>query len=94
MYRLVIFLTSLLMVASSSMAASTTAPKELEDLYLGEVLYYAFQEEWFDAIARLDTELDQHHELDEPELDSLFPHIGMAEFAPACRTGHYLPYQW
>jgi tetratricopeptide (TPR) repeat protein len=81
MYRLVIFLTSLLMVASSSMAASTTAPKELEDLYLGEVLYYAFQEEWFDAIARLDTELDQHHELDEPELDSLFPHIGMAEFA-------------
>ncbi|MGB3212031.1 MAG: hypothetical protein WBB19_15110 [Desulforhopalus sp.] len=63
------------------MAASTTVPEDLEDLYFGEVLYYAFQEEWFDAIARLDSELVQHHELDQPELDSLFPHIGLAEFA-------------
>jgi len=82
MCRLAIFLTGLLMVASSSsMAAITTTPKELQDLYLGEVLYYAFQEDWFDSIARLDTELDQHHGLDQPELDSLYPHIGMAEFA-------------
>ncbi|MEA3361701.1 MAG: hypothetical protein U9Q61_00275 [Thermodesulfobacteriota bacterium] len=63
------------------MAVSTTAPKELQDLYFGETLYYAFQEEWFDAITRLDTELMQHHGLDQPELDSLFPHIGLAEFA-------------
>lgn len=80
MYRLVVFLISLLL-ASSAMAASTTAPKELQDLYFGETLYYAFQEEWFDAIARLDTELAQHHGLDQPELDSLFKHIGLAEFA-------------
>ncbi|MCW8859139.1 MAG: hypothetical protein OQK97_05480, partial [Deltaproteobacteria bacterium] len=63
------------------MAASTAAPEELKDLYFGETLYYAFQDEWFDAIARLDTELAQHHRLDEPQLDSLFPHIGLAEFA-------------
>ncbi|WP_419175332.1 tetratricopeptide repeat protein [Desulfosediminicola sp.] len=84
MYRLALILTCLLMVASSSMAAmaaTTTAPKKLQDLYFGEVLYYAFQEEWFEAIARLDTELDQHHGLDQPELDSLFAHIGLAHFA-------------
>ncbi len=47
----------------------------------GETLYYAFQEEWFEAIARLDTELSQHRELDQPQLDSLYPHIGLAEFS-------------
>jgi len=77
--KLVIFLTTLLF-ASSSMAAGITAPKELKDLYFGEALYYAFQEEWFEAIARLYTELGQFHELDEPELDSLFSHIDQAEF--------------
>ncbi|MEJ2689315.1 MAG: tetratricopeptide repeat protein [Deltaproteobacteria bacterium] len=60
--------------------ASTTAPKELKDLYFGEALYHAFQGEWFDAIARLDTELKQFHGLDEPKRDSLYYHIGQAEF--------------
>jgi hypothetical protein len=60
---------------------STTAPKELKDLYFGEALYHAFQQDWFAAIARLDTELGQFHGLDEPELDSLFSHLGQAEFA-------------
>ena len=81
MLRLVVILTSLWLLASSAMAASTTAPEELADLYFGETLFYAFQEDWFDAIARLDTELVQHHGLDQPELDSLFEHIGLAEFA-------------
>ncbi|MBE0583228.1 MAG: hypothetical protein IH612_05630, partial [Desulfofustis sp.] len=81
MYRLVVFLTTLWLLATSALAASTTAPKELNDLYFGEALFHAFQERWFDAIARLDTELEQHHELDQPELDSLFRHIGLAEFA-------------
>src|SRR5512145_1295694 len=61
--------------------SSTTAPKELKDLYFGEALYHAFQGEWFDAVARLDTELGQFHGLDEPELDTLFYHLDMAEFA-------------
>ncbi|MEJ2033744.1 MAG: hypothetical protein P8Y63_12060 [Deltaproteobacteria bacterium] len=60
---------------------STTAPKELKDLYFGEALYYAFQDDWFDAIARLDTELEQFHGLDEPKRDTLYYHIGQAEFA-------------
>lgn len=81
MYRLVIFLISSWLLVSSALAASTTAPEELKDLYFGETLYYAFQEEWFDAIARLDTELTLHHGLDQPELDSLYIHVGLAEFA-------------
>ena len=67
--------------AVSSATAGTPAPKALKDLYFGEALYYAFQEDWFDAIARLDTELAQHHELDEPERDTLYYHVNQAEFA-------------
>jgi len=79
MTRVVVFLTCLLL-ATSSLAAATPARQELQDLYFGEALYFAFQGEWFDAIARLDTELQQHYQLDQPELDSLYRHIGQAEF--------------
>lgn len=70
-----------LMVSASAVHADTSAPHSLKDLYFGEALYYAFQEDWFDAIARLDTELAQHHGLDEPKLDTLYYHINHAEFA-------------
>jgi hypothetical protein len=69
-----------LMLAVSSAAAGTSAPPALKDLYFGEALYYAFQEDWFDAIARLDTELAQHRGLDQPELDTLYFHLNQAEF--------------
>ncbi|MEJ2392719.1 MAG: hypothetical protein P8019_15135, partial [Gammaproteobacteria bacterium] len=80
MYRLFVSLTILIFFVSSA-AFGTSAPKELKDLYFGEAIYYAFQGDWFDAIARLDTELPQHYGLDEPELDSLYYHINQAEFA-------------
>ncbi len=80
MYRLFVLLTILIFAAPSA-AGDTFAPKDLKDLYFGETLYYAFQGDWFDAIARLDTELTQHHGLDEPERDTLYYHIGHAEFA-------------
>jgi tetratricopeptide (TPR) repeat protein len=80
MNRLFVSLT-ILIFCVSSVAAVTTAPKELKDLYFGEALYYAFQGDWFDAIAKLDTELPQHYGLDEPELDTLYYHINQAEFA-------------
>lgn len=54
--------------------------EELKDLYFGEALYNAYQENWFDAISRLDTELAQHYGVDEPELDSLYYHINYARF--------------
>ena len=54
---------------------------ELRDLYFGEVLFYAYQDLHFDALARLDTELSQYYELDESELDQFHKHLGHAEFS-------------
>jgi hypothetical protein len=79
MYRLFVLLT-ILIFSVSSVLAGTPAPKDLKDLYFGEALYYAFQGNWFGAIARLDTELMQHHGVDEPERDTLYYHINQAEF--------------
>jgi len=79
MKRLFILLITLIFSASS-VPAATSVQEELKDLYFGEALYYAFQEEWFNAIARLDTELMQHYGVDEPKLDSLHYHINQAEF--------------
>ena len=81
MSRLIVLLTSLMFFIASSAAADRSAPKELKDLYYGEALYCAYQGDWFDAIARLDVELGQHHGLDEPERDTLYYHINHAEFA-------------
>jgi hypothetical protein len=79
MYRLFVLLT-ILIFAVPSVLAGPSAPKDLKDLYFGEALYYAFQGDWFDAIARIDTELMQHYRLDEPERDTLYYHIDQAEF--------------
>jgi tetratricopeptide (TPR) repeat protein len=79
MNKLFVVIAILIFSASSALAAPS-APKELKDLYFGEALYYAFQGDWFDAIARLDTELVQHHGVDEPERDTLHYHINQAEF--------------
>jgi tetratricopeptide (TPR) repeat protein len=54
---------------------------QLRDLYFGEALYHANQGHYFDALERLDAELGQHHELDEPQLDSLHFHVNEAEFS-------------
>jgi len=76
-------LTSLIILILTACPAQggTSAPKALNDLYFGEALYDAFQGEWFDAIARIDTELAQHYGVDEPERDTLYYHIHQAEFA-------------
>jgi hypothetical protein len=59
MARLLLILAGLL-VATSSLAASPYTTKGLKDVYFGEALYHAFQGDWFQAIARLDTEMGQH----------------------------------
>jgi len=79
MRRLFVLLIILIFAVSTALAG-TSAPKDLKDLYFGEALYYAFQGDWFDAIARIDTELMQHYRLDEPERDTLYYHIDQAEF--------------
>ena len=79
MTRLILILV-LLMAAVGPAAADPSDPAELKDLYFGEALYHAFQESWFDAIARLDAELAQHGGVDEPELDTLYHHLNEARF--------------
>jgi len=65
----------------SCLATSPSQSDELKDLYFGEALYYAHQGYFFEALERLDSEVRQHDELDEPELDTLYFHINDAEFA-------------
>jgi Flp pilus assembly protein TadD len=72
---------SVFLCSLSANAASGLKDVELRDLYFGEILYYAYQDLPFDALARLDTELSQHHELDESELDPFRVHLGQAEFS-------------
>lgn len=60
--------------------AALADPKP-RDLYFSEALYYAQQGLYFEALARLDVELAQHKGLDEPQLDSLYPYVGSAEFS-------------
>ncbi len=69
-----------LVIAGVLVAAPCTA-KDLRDLYFGEALYQANQGHYFEALERLDAELGQHHGLDEPQRDSLYFHIGEAEFS-------------
>ena len=79
MYRFSVLLIMLLFAVSPA-AAEMSGPGALKDLYFGEALYNAYRGEWFDAISRLDTELNQHQGVDEPERDTLYYHIDQAEF--------------
>lgn len=66
---------------AGALVAGPCASKDLRDLYFGEALYHAHQGHYFEALERLDTELGQHHGVDEPQRDSLYFHIGEAEFS-------------
>jgi tetratricopeptide (TPR) repeat protein len=69
------------LLLSAGLATSPSRGEELKDLYFGEALYYAHQGQFFEALERLDTEVKQHDEIDEPELDTLYYHIDDAEFS-------------
>ena len=63
-------------------AHGTVRPhQELRDVFYGEILYHAYQDDYFGAISHLDIELGQYRALDEPVLDSFHWHSGQAEFA-------------
>lgn len=52
-----------------------------KDIFFAESLYYAFQGKHFDAISKLDAELDQFYALDNPELDPFNQQINNVEFS-------------
>ena len=58
-----------------------TIGHEKDDLFFDEAFFHAYQGQYFEAIQRLDTELEQYHRLDEPELDTLHNNINEAEFS-------------
>lgn len=78
--RLGLIAAMILCALTPAAQAKRTQPPPLADLYYGEALFYAFQEDYFSSITRLDAELIQHYALDEPDLDSLRAHRTDAEF--------------
>lgn len=70
-----------LCVTAHAFAADTPPQKSPRDLYFGEAFYYAQQDEYFDAISRLDTELGQFYRLDERNLDPFHLQSNFAEFS-------------
>jgi hypothetical protein len=76
-----LILASAFLCSLPAYAASGLKDVELSDLYFGEVLYYAYQDKHFEALAILDSELSQYYKLDESELDSMHLHLGQAEFS-------------
>jgi len=75
------WITRLTVAAAALLPAGAAVGMELKDLYFGEALYQAFQGHFFESLERLDVEIAQHYRVDEPELDSLQPHIHQAEFS-------------
>ena len=69
------------LVLVACLATSPSHGDRLQDLYFGEALYYAHQGLFFEALERLDTEVKQYVDIDEPELDTLYYHIDDAEFS-------------
>ncbi|SDZ98717.1 tetratricopeptide repeat protein [Microbulbifer marinus] len=65
----------------TAFATAATEKGQLEDLFFGAAMFEAYQENYFDAIVGLDTELNQYRRLDEPELDPFTAHFGQAEFS-------------
>ena len=69
------------LLLSSLLASSPARSEDLNDLYFGEALYYAHQGLYFEALERLDSEVKQYYNIDEPELDTLYAHIDEAGFS-------------
>ncbi|GMR00425.1 MAG: hypothetical protein BMS9Abin18_1273 [Zetaproteobacteria bacterium] len=80
MQRLV-FLSICLAISLGMFSPRMVDAKASTDLFFGEAIFYAHQDQYFDAITRLDTELGQYYGLDEPGLDSLHLYIDSAQFS-------------
>ncbi|MBI3187227.1 MAG: tetratricopeptide repeat protein, partial [Gammaproteobacteria bacterium] len=61
--------------------ADDDSRQPIKDLFYGEVLFYAYQDDYYTAITKLDTELGQYYAIDERALDPFHLHINQAEFA-------------
>jgi hypothetical protein len=64
-----------------AMTGPALAKNPAKDLYLGEAFYQAAQGNYFEAITRLDRELEQFYRLDDPKLDPLHIQVNHARFS-------------
>ena len=71
----------LLLCLPLTATASIRPHQELRDIFYGEILFHAYQQDYFEAISHIDTELTQYYSLDEPALDTFHWHKGQSEFA-------------
>jgi Flp pilus assembly protein TadD len=69
------------MLCSSATLAEPDRPAELRDLFFGDALFSAYQDDYFSAISKLDVELEQYYSQDEPQLDPFHLIINQAEFS-------------
>lgn len=65
-----------LMVAAPAFAAGTETPDNRAKLSYGNALYYAFQDEWFEAISRLDAQSIRFRGVDQARYEALSNQIG------------------
>jgi hypothetical protein len=72
--------TRVALATAALLYAGAARAGDARDLYFAEALYHAYQEHWFEALERLDSEVAQHFRVDEPRRDSLAPFIATAEF--------------
>jgi anaphase-promoting complex subunit 3 len=81
MIRITLFL--LFILHSLNAVAENTIDKapELKDIFYGETLFHSFQNNHFDAITHLDSELGQFYSLDNPSLDPFNQQVSFAEFS-------------
>jgi len=70
-----------ILLCLAAFATGMAFAEEQKDLHFGEALFYAHQGQYFEGLQRLDTEVNQHTRVDEPELDSLYKHMDDAEFS-------------
>ena len=66
-------------------AQGTVRPhQEMRDIFYGEILYHAYQNDYFSAISHLDIELGQYYALDEPDADRLNLLSVISSFTTVC----------
>jgi hypothetical protein len=66
-----------LLFAAPAFAAGSATPEDMKYLYdYGDAQYYAYQGEWFEAIARFEAQPAQSRGLDESEFAPLFSYTG------------------
>lgn len=71
----------LLMLLAAGLAVTSPRAEEYREPWFGEARFYALQGDYFAALERLDAEVAQHGDVDEPMLDTLYPFIDDAEFS-------------